>query len=634
MKAALYARTSSEAQKKNQNIQNQVFEIRKFATQYGVEITTEYLDDGVSGTKYNRPALLKMYQDASDDLFDIILVYDPDRIAREDIGDVITAQFRIIGKRFVSIKEPHRLHTPSDDEEMVSQMLNAAAKNVAKKTWKRMLNKRHNIMSEGKRILACKAPYGFDLIQPKEVRIKSDCPYTINESEASVVRLIFSWLLKERYSLRKIVSELNRKNIPAKYSKNGWGKSSVVNLIKNELYICKFYHFKFTTAKKIDGSTADFSTIRDAKSVKAMRDPSEWKLIRLPESLRILSDERFALAQKILSDNKTRALKNSHNRYLLRTLCFCRPCNESRKPGTAQVRFYGMMAKGNGTYRCVNHAECGSGTIRQAWLEMMVWEDLTAILRHPDTIFQESKKISKDWEGEEYKLKKRLKTVESELAKWETRKGNLIRSAEERLFSMDDIRPRLQEIKAAEFRIKEEREFLTQTLASINPETVRDRQNFWEEALKKLVVSIKEDGNDFDKRRLHILSLIERIEIDQPSGWFRIHYKFEPVIEEEINKVFDRSRTYKLTPASGGIKSKHRVLEYKQGFQLRVAQARTDGARGQMSAGTFAGPESFFGEAFIGGEDRSAGPGSGQREAAAHRKGPSSEKKTFPPRKR
>jgi DNA invertase Pin-like site-specific DNA recombinase len=77
-KAAIYARVSTP----EQHIETQLYDLRKLAAQRGFEVTREYCDRGVSGSKAKRQGLDAMMNDARRGEFSIVLVAAFDRIAR------------------------------------------------------------------------------------------------------------------------------------------------------------------------------------------------------------------------------------------------------------------------------------------------------------------------------------------------------------------------------------------------------------------------------------------------------------------------------------------------------------------------------------------------------------------------
>jgi site-specific DNA recombinase len=82
-KAVLYARVSTDAQQKEGTIESQVAELKRQIAWAGDVLVKEYIDDGISGTFLDRPALEQLRQDAKTDLYDRIYFHAADRITRE-----------------------------------------------------------------------------------------------------------------------------------------------------------------------------------------------------------------------------------------------------------------------------------------------------------------------------------------------------------------------------------------------------------------------------------------------------------------------------------------------------------------------------------------------------------------------
>jgi DNA invertase Pin-like site-specific DNA recombinase len=77
-KAAIYARVSTA----DQHLETQLYDLRKLAANRGFEISREYCDRGISGSKARRPALDSMMADARRGQFSVVLVAAFDRIAQ------------------------------------------------------------------------------------------------------------------------------------------------------------------------------------------------------------------------------------------------------------------------------------------------------------------------------------------------------------------------------------------------------------------------------------------------------------------------------------------------------------------------------------------------------------------------
>ncbi len=101
-KAAIYARVSTP----DQHVETQLFDLRKLAVQRGFEITREYCDKGVSGSKARRAGLDAMMADARRGEFSVVLVAAFDRIARSTKNFLeIIDELNNVHIEFVSARE-------------------------------------------------------------------------------------------------------------------------------------------------------------------------------------------------------------------------------------------------------------------------------------------------------------------------------------------------------------------------------------------------------------------------------------------------------------------------------------------------------------------------------------------------
>ena len=81
-RAALYARVSTDAQKQEGTIESQIAELKRQITSAGHALVREYIDDGYTGSRMDRPALQELRRDLGADVFDVIYFLAADRIAR------------------------------------------------------------------------------------------------------------------------------------------------------------------------------------------------------------------------------------------------------------------------------------------------------------------------------------------------------------------------------------------------------------------------------------------------------------------------------------------------------------------------------------------------------------------------
>jgi DNA invertase Pin-like site-specific DNA recombinase len=108
-RAALYARVSTP----DQHVETQLYDLRKLAAQRGFEVSREYCDRGVSGSKARRPGLDSMLTDARRGEFSVLLVAAFDRVARSTKNFLeIVDELHDLEIEFVSAREAIDTSTP------------------------------------------------------------------------------------------------------------------------------------------------------------------------------------------------------------------------------------------------------------------------------------------------------------------------------------------------------------------------------------------------------------------------------------------------------------------------------------------------------------------------------------------
>jgi site-specific DNA recombinase len=101
-KAVLYARVSTDAQQKEATIDSQIAALKKQIAAAGHMLVMEYIDDGYTGTKLNRPGLERLRQDVKTDLFDAVYFLATDRIARDvEHQMIIVGELQKHGKQII-----------------------------------------------------------------------------------------------------------------------------------------------------------------------------------------------------------------------------------------------------------------------------------------------------------------------------------------------------------------------------------------------------------------------------------------------------------------------------------------------------------------------------------------------------
>lgn len=111
MRVAIYARVSTL---NGQHPEMQLAELREHAARRGWEVTREYVDEGVSGSKESRPALNRLMTDAHRRQFDAVLVWKIDRFGRS-LKHLVNAlaDLDAYGVAFISLRDNLDLTTPT-----------------------------------------------------------------------------------------------------------------------------------------------------------------------------------------------------------------------------------------------------------------------------------------------------------------------------------------------------------------------------------------------------------------------------------------------------------------------------------------------------------------------------------------
>ena len=107
--AGLYYRLSQEDERQGESvsIENQRTMLRKYAEEHGFEIHDEYIDDGISGTTFQRPEVQRLLDDAKTGVINTIIVKDLSRFGRNyiEVGQYVDYVFPAFGIRFIAIQD-------------------------------------------------------------------------------------------------------------------------------------------------------------------------------------------------------------------------------------------------------------------------------------------------------------------------------------------------------------------------------------------------------------------------------------------------------------------------------------------------------------------------------------------------
>jgi len=227
--AGLYYRLSQEDERQGESvsIDNQRTMLRKYAEEHGIEIYDEYIDDGVSGTTFQRPEVQRLLDDAKTGVINTIIVKDLSRFGRNyiEVGQYVDYVFPAFGIRFIAIQD--NVDTENRDSGAMEMMpiMNIFNEWHAANTSKKIRAVKRANAKEGI-YTAKKASYGYKMGTDKK-----RTP-VIDEEAAPVVRRIFEMYASGK-SPRTISEVLNLEGIPspAAYAYTQTGQKSKPNVM-------------------------------------------------------------------------------------------------------------------------------------------------------------------------------------------------------------------------------------------------------------------------------------------------------------------------------------------------------------------------------------------------------------------
>lgn len=302
-KVAGYLRISKEENEQTNSIANQKEIINAYIkNNEDFELVDYYIDDGYSGTDFNRTGFKSLLEDIKNKKVDTIIVKDLSRFGRNyiEVGNYIENIFPLLNVRFISINDSFDSSNDSYYIEDIIPLKNMTndfyAKDISKKVKTALRTKKINGKFVGK-----SAPYYY-LKDPKDIH-----KFIIDKEAAMVVKKIFDLTLKGR-TRGEIAEELNvlEKLPPALYKvKNGisnykvdntnryWNSAIINRIIKDENY----------TGVLIQGKTRRLN-YRIHKRIDV--DSDDWiKLANHHEA--IISESDFEKVQHILKNKLNRA---------------------------------------------------------------------------------------------------------------------------------------------------------------------------------------------------------------------------------------------------------------------------------------------------------------------------------------
>ena len=507
MNIAAYCRVSTDKADQLNSLEAQKEFFSEYTKRTGDTLVRLYADEGISGTKIkNRKEFLRMMTDAEHGLFDMVVVKDISRFARNTVD--LLQNVRKLKSLGIETQFLTANMTSMGNSEFVLTIFGALAQEESANTSKRV--------KFGKKMNAEKGRvpnivYGYDKT------IGDYFNLAINKEESKVVQQIYKWYTEEGYGAAKIANMLNEKGYKTKRNCK-WSQNATCRILTNEIYTGKIINGKQEVSDFLTGQRRD-------------KDETEWMVVERPE-LRIIEDETFEKAQEILRGRHD-AFNLSHerqsNKHLFSTLIKCKECGWSfrrtvRTYKNTYVRWVCSGRNGRGVDSCPNKTVVDEEELIEVLQEYFtnVLKQKKKVIAHVVNEFQRVYK-AKD-ENVEYE-----KELNAELAKLQKTRQKYMDMYTDDLISREELNEKIggsrQEMERIENELKmvsyhltkgEQLEnILNNTFKEI--EDITDVHQMTNQQLKRLIqkIEVDKDGNvDIYLRLLGDLGLDESVLIE------------------------------------------------------------------------------------------------------------------------
>lgn len=315
--AALYIRLSKEDESEgpSQSVQNQESLLREFVQQHRLSVYDTYVDDGWSGTNFDRPAFQRMIADIEAKKVNMVITKDLSRLGRDYImtGHYMERYFPEHRVRYISLLDGIDTgvdSTANDITPFRAIMNDMYAKDISKK----IKSVKRDKQRKGQ-FIGGKPVYGYKMHPTEKNRI------VIDEEVAPVVRRIFALALSGM-SCRNIATLLNQEGVPTPATYAGlsvarpgpytglWSSERISDMLQNETYM----------GNMVQGRSVKVSY----KSKKCLRqDPANWVVVEGTHEP-LVDGETFRKVRMLVNSRKHTRSRTYD--FLLKGLIFCHEC--------------------------------------------------------------------------------------------------------------------------------------------------------------------------------------------------------------------------------------------------------------------------------------------------------------------
>ena len=505
--ACMYLRLSREDgdSSESNSISNQRQIIKSYAKENDIKLSYEYVDDGFSGSNFDRPHFKNMIDDLNKGKFNIIIVKDLSRFGRDYIesGKYLQKIFPEKGIRFISVNDNY----DSENADMSDTHLILPIRNFINDSYCRDISMKVKSSKEVKRkngeFIGAFAPFGYKKDDKDKHKL------VIDKEVSHIIERIFNMKI-EGYSSKAIADFLNSIGTitPSKHKENNgdnfntgfivknakWDAKMINRIISNKVYIGvleqgKTTKLNYKSKKEIDVSKEDWIVIQNA------HEP-------------IISKSIYLLANKML----LRDVKQSkYKPCILSGMLYCKDC------GSPMVRRKVKAKDGyNIFYICSeynNTGDCSRHSIKEEYIIKATIYGLNDYLSKYNELLEKVSAI----DVSKLTLKVDFDSLNAEKKKYERLRQSLYMDLEEELITTEEFEKfrnnYLIKIREIEKQIITKQNIVEELKAKINDKG-------------SLVSDIVPNIDSDNLNRLSLVSFIDRIEIGEDNA---IHFIFNNI---------------------------------------------------------------------------------------------------------
>ena len=529
--AALYIRLSKEDGDKQESysVTSQREILKEYLKQHpDIDFYDFYIDDGWSGTNFDRPGFQRMMADIYDGKVNCVIVKDLSRFGRNytDAGHYLDDVFTRLQVRFISL---------NNGVDSISNSMNAATKcitvgvqnvineSVAATTSVNVRGTLNVSRKQGK-FIGSFPTYGY-LKNPEDHH-----KLIIDEETAPIVRQIYKWFIEGK-SIIGITKELNRLGIlnPSTYKKmKGWNykhtsgqnndglwcDSTVRRMLSNQMYIGNMVQGKNTTISY---------KIKQCRSIPK----DEWIIVENTHEP-IIDKETFDKAQSLFNRN-TRTASKKTEVDLFAGFVKCADCHRAMSKKTNR-HTYGTYKY----YRCITSnkmltGSCKGHSVRIDKMENAVLLTIQMLIKTAislDEVLQKINNKSKKNSGVEL-LKKSLNNQISEKDKYKKMQLDLYPDWKNGVISREEYLSLKQSMTEKIQYLEEKIECITKTIKEREDGVSSDNE---------FLVHFKKYGNIDKLTRPLLNELVDSILVHE-DGNITINFKFKDAYEQLIEYI-------------------------------------------------------------------------------------------------